>query len=175
MPDMPIDFVASPPPNLLSSDDVWRLIRECEDPATLDQWQAFGTLLLTELQERTASLDSKATNILGWSGAAAAASLATQPQTWWAAPVVTLSMVALGAGFAALRVRGASVPSQQDWFHYMESCDPVRLRRVHLLSMRDWHEHDALMNRTKAACLMVGQWALAGAAVALSLQLLLTR
>jgi len=168
-----INLVAVPAPSVLKSSDLWPVIRECHNPATLQQWQTFGTLMLTELQARTAALESKATNLLGWSGAAAAAGLALAPRTWWAAPVVLLSMTALAAGFAALRVRRAVVPSQLDWFHHSESCDPVRLQRVHLLSMRDWHEHDALTNRAKAAWVMVGQWCLAGAAVALSVQLLL--
>jgi len=53
--------------NDLSAEEVNRLVYSYDDASVTDELCSFGTLLLQEVRNRSANIDSKAATMLGWS------------------------------------------------------------------------------------------------------------
>ena len=138
-------------------------------------------MMINEVLGRTATLDSKAQNMIGWTPALLVLFLATSPSDWpaafatWQVVFLTIGslngVVALAAGALALRLVDVHWPSQQDWFRVNLFGEPANLRRYQLLALLGTHEAHSVTNQRKARFALVSQWALviAGACVAMVL------
>lgn len=152
----------------VTDDELWDRLKKCESLGTLGALGDFGTALIGEMQARTAALDGKATDLLGWCSAASAVLLAA----WWQfdqlsnlgvlllAGVATSSLGTLFA-FLALRIRDFEVPSQAEWLQLdlvnspcaderKREDDEQAIRRRHIQCLLRWHRYDGVQNGIKA-------------------------
>jgi hypothetical protein len=149
--------------------DAVSFLTSAEGQGVHDDLFRFGSLLLSESLSRSSALDSKATSILGWSGAALAFLIVGTPM--WTSTnswlVVVLSIITMAcAGTAAvravqaLRLRGWHWMSQLDWFQHGVFVDAVTLRACHVRSMLTTHTDHLRILSEKSRLLVQAQNAL---------------
>lgn len=146
---------------------------------TVDELYEFGTLLLAEVQGRSAALDSKLTSILGWSSALLGFLLVGAPGGFLGDLLLLVAAgLALGAvisSSAGLRIVIWMTPSEQDWFRDGLMDSPERLRSYHVISMLNSHQdHEREMGK-KAAHLVRSEKLLVATAVLIAVALFWTR
>lgn len=154
----------------VNDDELWERLKFCESLGALGALGNFGNLLITEGLSRTASLDSKATNLLAWNSAASALLSAaawrfngTELLLWLLISGAMLSAAGTICGFAALRNRDFEIPSQVEWLPLQFICGPPQpaetkkpnddeeaIRRRHIAAMLRWHRSDSSHNAVKA-------------------------
>jgi hypothetical protein len=166
----------------VDDDLFWNAARVGTNAEVFDALQDFGKLMVAEAQARTAILDSKATNLLGWNATASGFLLTVllrfEPESalrWLF--VVGAILTGLGTVFAfvALRVRGVMIPSEEEWLEpeLTAAGNLFEIRRLHLLLMLRWHRSDCDVNANKGHWAKLAQWCLVIAAIILPLAVLL--
>jgi len=141
----------------------------------------FGTMLLSENESRTAAIDSKATTLVGYSGAILAF-LILQAPTWTRATsweLAGISLAALAAAvaciFAFSALRGArdwTWFSEKQWFPKNAALQGAdQLKRHYLKCMHGVKQSNHRITNEKANSLIAAQLLLAAAAIALGLTL----
>jgi|GEM_PF-6554771 len=155
----------------VEDDEFWKAARQGADSAVFDALKDFGALMVAETQARTAVIDSKATSLLGWHAAASGFFLTLlvrfEPSSmlrWFIVIGAVVSAAGTIYAYAALRVRGVMIPSEQEWLEpeLTAARNVFEIRRRHLLLMLRWHRSDCDVNAKKAhwakvaqACLVV--------------------
>jgi hypothetical protein len=150
---------------VLDEKEAQRRVWELSDPGVLDQLFSFGQMLLAEVQQRSAQIDSKLTVMLGLSGAMIAFILAGN-ELWgssataifglrWLRAIIAVAVVALLLSiyftYQGLRLREWLVPSEGDWIQVDLLKDPEYMKRHHILSVLDAHRSHNQLNLIKGA------------------------
>jgi hypothetical protein len=153
-------------------------------PASIIQALDFGGLLLNEVQGRSDSLDSKAINIIGWSGILLAFLVTayssflvgnTRPGLIVLAILGVATIAATSAiGYAALAlwIRDWRWPSERDWFKQELFSRPEWLAEYYLECMLEAHKVHNEACANKGDRLHHAQWLLALAGLLVGLVLL---
>lgn len=154
----------------VNDDELWDRLKLCESLGALEALSDFGKLLVGEGLSRTAALDAKATNLLGWNGAASAVLSAAfwrfdgfGSLTWLLLAGAVIAAAGTVSAFMAVRNRDFEVPSQVEWLPLQfinpppkppetkAPCDDEEaIRRRHIASLLRWHRADRTHNSDKA-------------------------
>lgn len=143
----------------------------------LRQFLDFGSVMVSELQDRGAALDGKATNLLGWSGAilaflAIGAESNIQTRGLALGFYAGAAVAALGAAiFAAwsLKVRSWSWPSESDWFSLECVGGGIRtLLAFHAVALLEAYQNSSRVLSDKGTKTYISQWLLAATVVLLA-------
>jgi hypothetical protein len=132
----------------------------------VDELFDFGSLVISEAQQRSAQLDSKLGTYLGY-GAAIVALLSIGDWEALKHGPLALKMVmlislalAMGAIIAvviALKSEQWPVPSEIDWFKSKYIGDGDKLRRYHISALLKAHQEQQQNNETKANTMFVAE------------------
>ncbi len=143
-------------------DSIENRLAKAETPdATVEEFYRFGTLLLSEIQQRGSEMDRKLTNALGWSIATLAFLLLNklrfaQVGSYARSAVIIAAVLSFGcATVAALAVKTRMwrSPSEADWFKNELWDDPSTMKRYHVVSILATHQAQARNIKIKAECL----------------------
>ncbi len=161
----------------LSEQEVDDLIDQYTSEGVTDELYKFGAMLLSENESRAASIDSKATTVVGYSGAILAF-LILQAPIWAKATVWELAGISIAAfvaacacvcAFSALRgARDWAWFSEKQWFSKsaaLKGADP--LKRYYLKCMHGIKQANHRIANQKADSLIKAQMLLAVAAIVL--------
>jgi hypothetical protein len=138
---------------------------------------SFGQLLLDEIQQRTAQLDTKLISLLGWT-AAILAFLLVGDTTWLESAyktglattimmlLATLSSLgAVACSFLGVKTTVWQFPSERDWFQTSLFDDPLKMKKYHLMAMLETHQAHSRANERKGERAHQAEWLLAASAV----------
>jgi hypothetical protein len=144
-------------------DSIW----ESASADVLDQLYSFGEILLNEVQQRSAQLDTKLTTMLGLSGAmmafllignefwstASGSSAVIPGLVWYRLGVALASAIGLACivlCYFGLKLRQWDFPSTTDWLNreYLTKAD--EMKRFHIISMLETHDSHNKNNAKKA-------------------------
>jgi hypothetical protein len=124
---------------------------------TVEELYRFGTLMVSEVQQRASQLDSKLIGIVGWAAATLAfllfqnktpsPSTAERMVTFVAIAFAVLSVLASCVG---LKTAMWSFPSEPDWFRESLLDNAEALKQYHVVSMLNAHQQQHRMNGKKA-------------------------
>jgi hypothetical protein len=139
----------------LSKDEVKRLVYLYKDPGITNELYTFGTMLLSEIQQRSGQIDAKAGTVLAWSTGILAFLFAYMPKaTGLVNPALTFgsavfTLLALLFAFNALRTRNDwTWPSDKSWLEETALTDEDEVKRYHIRVMHDVREtHLALTGK----------------------------
>ena len=130
----------------LEKDEVKRLVYMYESPALTGELYSFGSMLLTETQQRAMQIDSKSAVVLGWATAMLAL-LFWKSHTplegisrWFLLGSGAFSLLAVVGAFLAIRSRDDwAWPSDKSWFseNALKSDNEEKLKRYHLRVMHE--------------------------------------
>lgn len=177
----------------VNDDQLWERLQFCESLGALGALSDFGNLLVNEGLSRTAALDSKGTNLLGWNSAASAVLSAAiwrlddvGALSWLLMFGALLSSAGTICAFMAVRNRDFEVPSQVEWLPLDFICAPPKpdetkkpnddeeaIRRRHIAAMLRWHRSDRRENAIKALWVTWSFRCLVGAGLILPIAVLL--
>lgn len=142
---------------------------------------SFGQLLLDEIQQRTAQLDTKLISLLGWT-AAILAFLLVGDASWLesvykiglATTIMMLlaTLSSLGAvvcSFLGVKTTVWQFPSEKDWFRSSLFDNVLAMKKYHLISMLETHQAHSRVNARKGQRAHEAEWLLAVSAVLVGL------
>jgi hypothetical protein len=155
--------------HLIEIDTIEQRLSDPRTPnATVEELYRFGTLLFTELQQRSSETDRKLTNVFGWSIATLAFLLASRGKFDHVAyGVLALKVAAVFSSFCvglsafAIKSRMWRAPSENDWFQNQLWDDAERMKRYHIVSMLGMHQAQIKGVQRKAECLGLSEILLA--------------
>jgi hypothetical protein len=163
----------------MSNDEVDMVVAGAASEQVTDELYKLGEMLLSEIQERVSGLDSKATTIIGFSGAILAFLVhqSAQPATVSTLELVGIILVALLAGtasaFAFLALKGArnwKWFSERNWFPAPEAkAGTDQLKRYYVRAMHRVERANNRIANKKADNVVKAQVLLALAAIVLAL------
>ena len=172
-------FGGTVPENLLSENEVHRIVSDIESADVTDQLYEVGRLLIDANRDRTKQLEGKAALIIGYCLAVLAFLVSREPMqsvvvgTWppWGLRAASVcAAVSLGFAFLALRVRSYAWLSDRQWFEnendVMNKADT--LRRCHVLALHAVNSHLRVSNDRKADNVVVAQMFIVGAGLFLA-------
>jgi len=137
---------------------------------------SFGQLLLDEIQQRTAQLDTKLISLLGWT-AAILAFLLVGDASWLESaktgPASTITMLlatlsSLGAvvcSFIGVKTTVWQFSSERDWFKTSLFDEVLNMKKYHLISMLETHQAHSRVNERKGQRAREAEWLLAVSSV----------
>lgn len=161
------------PKQLLHFVDIDTVELRLSDPALpdamLDELYRFGQILFSEMLSRGSEIDRKLTNMLGWSTATLAflmfhdriGAVGTTLRLLEAGAIVCAFISVLLCAWT-LKTKMWPAPSEMDWFK-PEILDAVVLKKYHIVSLLNTHQHHAKLTATKAAKLRYVEWLLLAA------------
>jgi hypothetical protein len=138
---------------------------------------SFGQLLLDEVQQRTAQLDTKLVSLLGWNAAILAfllvgdASWAGSAQKTSIATTIMMllatlsSLGAVACSFLGVKTAVFQFSSEKDWFQTSLFNDVLKLKKFHLISMLETHQSHSRLNERKGQRAHQAEWLLAASAI----------
>jgi hypothetical protein len=142
---------------------------------------SFGQLLLDEVQQRTAQLDTKLISLLGWT-AAILAFLLVGDASWLEstyklglATTITIllatlsSLGAVACSFLGVKTEVFQFSSEKDWFKTSLFDDVLTMKKYHLVSMLETHQAHNRLNERKGQRAHEAEWLLAVSAVLVGL------
>jgi len=157
--------------------EIERLLLANEYQELTEELFSFGQLLLDEIQQRTAQLDTKLISLLGWT-AAILAFLLVGDASWLESAyktglVTTIFMLlatlsSLGAvicSFLGVKTTVWQFPSERDWFQTSLFDDVLAMKKYHLISMLETHQAHSRVNARKGQRAHEAEWLLAVSAV----------
>lgn len=150
-----------------------RLVYLYKDPGITNELYTFGTMLLSEIQQRSSQIDAKAGTVLAWSTGILAFLFAYMNH---ATGVINLSftfasavftLLALVSAFYALRTRADwTWPTDNSWFEETALTSEDEVRRYHIRVMHDVRTTHLALTHEKSRCLHRGEkFLIAGAAL----------
>jgi len=164
--------------NDFSREEVKRLVYAYEDTGVTDELYSFGVMLLNEIDQRSAQIDTKAAITLGWATAVLAFVVSTTRQAnnnfhlTVSFMAVVCALVTVVFSFAALRVYDEWVwPSDKDWLEEVAFINADELRRFHIRSIHEVRQNHKSITDKKATRLFWGQRFLVAAAAVLTLEI----
>jgi hypothetical protein len=152
-------------PHILPTEEVARRLSSYMTPTIVNDLYDFGQLLLNEGFSRKSQLESKATVVVGYSGAILAYLLARLPRSashsisnWATIP----ALLALVFGFAAARVHLQNWLSDDIWVpEELSSIHPEEQLRLHYFeALYEVNEEMKRANQRKGNFLFFAQWLL---------------
>ena len=165
--------------NDLSREQVNDLVYSYDDRAITDELYSFGSILLSNSQERVRQINSRSATVLTWASGILALLFS---QVDVALRGVQLLIVLLGSAsalvavicsFMALRLRdGWCSPSDQDWFEKSALVNADELKRFHVRSLHEIRQSEDAMADQKGTLLFRGQQFLMVAAVLMAIGLI---
>lgn len=167
--------------NEVKPDDAETLVMGKLSKELVDELQGFGVLLVNEAISRTAQLDSKATNVLGWTSTALAF-LLIGSQSFQPASIATGALIGAAVLLAitatiqaglALFIREWSMPSEADWFRGDLFADPMKLRIYHVLGLLETHQNHNRQNIVKGDYVRRSQLFLTGTTIIIGMLVIL--
>ncbi len=135
---------------------------------TVDQLFNFGTALFSEVQSRSAQIDTKLGSYLGFCAAvigflsigATSGGLPTAIKYAMLGSVV-FTLVALGSAFWGLKTKLYLTPSESDWFSESLLADAKQLKQFHVISLLLCHQDNQTTTARKARVCSVTEKCLA--------------
>lgn len=164
--------------NDFSREEVKRLVYAYEDTGITDELYSFGVMLLNEIGQRSAQIDTKAAITLGWATAVLAFVVSSTRQAnnnfhlavSFVAAVCALATVVFS--FAALRIYDEwAWPSDRDWLEEVAFVNADELRRFHIRSIHEVRQNHKSITDRKATRLLLGQRFLVAAGAVLVLEI----
>jgi hypothetical protein len=165
---------------LMPRDEAARRLADYHLEATTGELYSFGKLLLDEGIQRTGQLESKATIVVGYSGALIAF-LLTQPATknslvWWATIVgAACALVALALAFWAGRIHRAYWLSDRTWLPDRKIAKAFTLQLHYFEAIFEVTQDLRSLNLRKGNLVFLAQWTLLSAVVAVTVALFASR
>lgn len=161
----------------VNSKEIERLLLANKYEELTEELFSFGQLLLDEVQQRTAQLDTKLISLLGWT-AAILAFLLVGDASWVesahkpgiATTIVMLlatlsSLGAVACSFLGVKTAMFQFSSEKDWFETSLFNDVLTLKKFHLISMLETHQAHGRVNERKGQRAHEAEWLLAASAV----------
>ena len=157
-------------------EEIKRLLEGTQNQELVDELFEFGQLLLDEVQQRTAQLDTKLISLLGWT-AAILAFLLVGDASWlesaYRSPATAILMLlatfcsicAVVCSFLGVKTAVFRSPSESDWFQTDLFDNVLDLKKQHLRSMLDAHQSSNQINAQKGNRAREAQWFLAASAL----------
>lgn len=137
---------------------------------------SFGQMLLDEVQQRTAQLDTKLISLLGWT-AAILAFLLVGDGSWLESTqkiglassitMILATLSSLGAvvcSFLGVKTQVFQFSSEKDWFKTSLFDDVLKMKKYHLVSMLETHQAHSQLNQRKGRRAHQAEWLLAASA-----------
>ena len=164
--------------NDFSREEVKRLVYVYEDTGVTDELYSFGVMLLNEIDQRSAQIDTKAAITLGWATAVLAFVVSTTRQAnnnfhlTISFVSAICALVTVIFSFAALRVYDEwAWPSDRDWLEEVAFINADELRRFHIRSIHEVRQNHKSITGRKATRLLWGQRFLIGSGAVLVLEI----
>ena len=145
--------------NDLSRNDVKELLWPITDGKVIDELYSFGSMLLSEIKERNAQLESKAAVVLGWAtGISAFLFTQIKQVDHWsllALPPIIAAIVAIIFAYRVIKTRDDwESPSDKDWFCAAAIGKDDDLRLFHIRSMHRVRQNQSVIAMDKANALL---------------------
>ena len=165
---------------LMPRNEAARRLADYDLEATTGELYSFGKLLLDEGIQRTGQLESKATIVVGYSGALIAF-LLTQPATthflvWWATIVgAACALVALTLAFWAGRIHRSYWLSDNTWLPDRKIAKAFTLQLNYFEAIFEVNQDLRSLNLRKGNLVFLAQWTLLSAVIAVAVALFASR
>lgn len=151
--------------NDLSKTEVSTLVYSYkEDDGVTDELYRFGTMMLSEVQDRSARLDSKAGTILGWGTGILAflfVEISKTPEAiklYFTFGSGLSALLAVIFAFLGLRTRGSwKSASDRAWIKETALCDADELKRYHIRVIHDIRHWRLRITQRKSSQLFWGE------------------
>jgi hypothetical protein len=157
-------------------EEIKHLLLAADNKELTEELFSFGQLLLDEMQQRTAQLDTKLISLLGWTAAilafllvgdASGLASATKAGVTTIIMMLMATLTSLGAvtcSFLGVKTTVWEFPSEKDWFQTKLFNDPLKMKKFHLISMLVTHQVHNRANDRKGRRAHEAEWLLAASA-----------